>query len=442
MVRGCVTPPGPPPRARGEHRRVAPAHQGPGTTPACAGRTSTSCTSPRCETGPPPRARGELRVAVPAGRHHGTTPACAGRTCPRRCRGPWPRDHPRVRGENGPKVAIEMVVAGPPPRARGELGSPRRVCVRIGTTPACAGRTSSCSSSTRVRRDHPRVRGENNAASTTVTYPTGPPPRARGEHRFELVEQQIPVDHPRVRGENVFLRNSGGRTPGPPPRARGETSLGAPCEVGSGDHPRVRGENIGVPRTRVAQLGPPPRARGEHLDGHPVVVSAGTTPACAGRTARSPPGRSADRDHPRVRGENCVPPGGVVLDPGPPPRARGEHGQRGPAAHPVGTTPACAGRTLADQPSYPDSDESGFSFSSGPAESASPARAAPAFGSVAGTYRRTVGWRDGAEHEGQTLDLDRCPFVFVDFEVEPLLVVRGEHHDRASRLDHLQRACP
>ena len=86
--------------------------------------------------------------------------------------------------------------------------------------------------------------------------------------------------------------------------------------------------------------------RGENLaraekDPRPVRI----TPACAGKTYRSYAVIVADKDHPRMRGENTTgfeEPGTTT---GSPPHARGRPTPVSRLATSAGITPACAGKT-------------------------------------------------------------------------------------------------
>ena len=89
-------------------------------TPACAGKTSSSASSPRCNA-----------------------------------------DHPRVCGENVDLVLFLLYTGGSPPRVRGKLTHNvfNELSVRI--TPACAGKTANIRNGVILHEDHPRVCGEN-----------------------------------------------------------------------------------------------------------------------------------------------------------------------------------------------------------------------------------------------------------------------------------------
>ena len=75
-------------------------------------------------------------------------------------------------------------------------------------------------------------------------------------------------------------------------------------------------------------LGSPPHARGKDRNREGCGRESGITPACAGKR---PPEQSKDfltRDHPRMRGEKFICYGGICMDKGSPPHARGKGDHR------------------------------------------------------------------------------------------------------------------
>ena len=198
--RPCPWPAGSSPLARGA--RVAgrvDVREG-GIIPACAGSTWLA----RCSSSPAwdhPRLRGEHRRALsvptscpgssplargaqrgrpvrPAAR--GIIPACAGSTSFRRLVPSGSEDHPRLRGEHPTAAAMALRASGSSPLARGALRFSRRSHRQVGIIPACAGSTSSTSSTPRRRRDHPRLRGEHQCCSGSARSCVGSSPLARG----------------------------------------------------------------------------------------------------------------------------------------------------------------------------------------------------------------------------------------------------------------------
>ena len=90
------------------------------------------------------------------------------------------RDHPRVRGEESLSRKEHMADLGSPPRARGRAGFQVQPAPHHGITPACAGKSKDCETPLDCDWDHPRVRGEELSLASLVGSVMGSPPRARG----------------------------------------------------------------------------------------------------------------------------------------------------------------------------------------------------------------------------------------------------------------------
>ena len=166
-------------------------------------------------------------------------------------------------GENNGDLATASNWQGSPPRVRGK---PLCVCpcgVLMGITPACAGKTSSHTSSTTCSKDHPRVCGENFLKTVPAASATGSPPRVRGKQRTRRVK-----------------RSSSRITPA----CAGKTLCAHPAGRGSQDHPRVCGENNWYNRGERLPLGSPPRVRGKLIESSLPKHDIRITPACAGKT--------------------------------------------------------------------------------------------------------------------------------------------------------------
>ena len=192
--------------------------------------------------GSPPRMRGELGCLERRPLGARITPAYAGRTARRYLRGPSPRDHPCVCGENFLSVRPARSNDGSPPRMRGEPFRAPDGRSGNGITPAYAGRTHPRWRGGQLKSDHPRVCGENFCGPRPARRPIGSPPRMRGERpegdkappKFGITPayagrtpsrrspRTAPQDHPRVCGENIFYFDTHGRHVGSPPRMRGE----------------------------------------------------------------------------------------------------------------------------------------------------------------------------------------------------------------------------
>ena len=358
------------PRARGARCHSGFRHPERGIIPACAGSTSPSsgsCSPPRDHprvrgehavpevtsipnSGSSPRARGARDPPPPGWLPTGIIPACAGSTAGRAVRGLATRDHPRVRGEHSQSVSRTSRRRGSSPRARGAPTRPAATYGVTGIIPACAGSTRERRVRRRVRRDHPRVRGEHARCPLLLSSSAGSSPRARGapdrpDRVIDLLgiipacagstgvvvrTRTLPGDHPRVRGEHRLCSATGVRFAGSSPRARGaprprgrqgdhrgiipacagSTHPCRPRRPARRDHPRVRGEHGKGARVGPDPAGSSPRARGALTLTYPGDWEVGIIPACAGSTAAAFPDATGQRDHPRVRGEH--PPGRVT----------------------------------------------------------------------------------------------------------------------------------
>ena len=192
---------GSPPRVRGKDGNGNTKKAYTGITPACAGKSgrygsphSVSQDHPRVcgeknllvpweqtNQGSPPRVRGKVPYQKDKIKQRGITPACAGK---RMCITTWDsqnRDHPRVCGEKVPCADGCGPLKGSPPRVRGKAGGSSGVCLIMGITPACAGKSSSAGSVWQSSRDHPRVCGEKFKCRVSVAIFSGSPPRVRGK---------------------------------------------------------------------------------------------------------------------------------------------------------------------------------------------------------------------------------------------------------------------
>ena len=252
--------------------------------------------------GLPPRARGRPVHARGLGPGRGTTPACAGKTAVGELLRAVEGDYPRVRGEDDDRPGLWETRLGLPPRARGRPDVLGTDFPTMGTTPACAGKTSGVCPGRACRRDYPRVRGEDISALAITAGQVGLPPRARGRRLQD------------------GTGNTGRRTT---PACAGKTGVLYDWECVEVDYPRVRGEDIKAIPPRWGGLGLPPRARGRPLGPTPCRMCVGTTPACAGKTFWANGPEIPERDYPRVRGEDACAHVRTNYQMGLPPRARG-----------------------------------------------------------------------------------------------------------------------
>ena len=108
------------------------------------------------------------------------------------------------------------------------------------------------------------------------------------------------------------------------------------------------GEKGYLPFIQLKNNGSPPRVRGEDAESLREIGAIRITPACAGRSACNGRRSGKEQDHPRVCGEKVKIVTRAQLEEGSPPRVRGEATSMGCATRLPGITPACAGRSDAD----------------------------------------------------------------------------------------------
>ena len=340
--------------------------------------------------GSSPHARGALVLRSLRGVTLGIIPACAGSTRACCSTGRTSGDHPRMRGEHGLRVTGSPSREGSSPHARGALPQAAAHAQVEGIIPACAGSTNVDGESTAKAGDHPRMRGEHCVGSCCMWAIKGSSPHARGAPRPNAYDSCgrgiIPAcagstlcscaagrkygDHPRMRGEHEAADFEYQVSEGSSPHARGalvarlvahhgvgiipacagSTGCASAPAASSRDHPRMRGEHSVRWQDQFAREGSSPHARG--APGVVVIppAVAGIIPACAGSTRRRTLRASDRQDHPRMRGEH----GGAMWvnagDPGSSPHARGARQSFAASLAVRGIIPACAGST----PSLPN----------------------------------------------------------------------------------------
>ena len=207
-----------------------------------------------------------------------------------------------MRGEQYASVSFSSPPSGSSPRARGTAIVMSLTSSQTGIIPACAGNRSRHACTKAIRRDHPRVRGEQTSRPTMDTCGAGSSPRARGTGVHGSVEH---------------------REAGIIPACAGNRRRGWRPTTDSRDHPRMRGEQLSVMSRSVKLLGSSPHARG--TDGLVMfcVLPSGIIPACAGNSIERLELVVGGRDHPRMRGEQLLADKNKILDTGSSPHARG-----------------------------------------------------------------------------------------------------------------------
>ena len=194
-------------------------------------------------------------------------------------------DHPRVCGEKSQSTSASPRALGSPPRMRGKGVKQSNSRIRMGITPAYAGKSCIYRSTTSISWDHPRVCGEKSFKTSTSCWSKGSPPRMRGKAK-ELPPRQC------------YL--------GITPAYAGKSFPKSLLMKLIWDHPRVCGEKSGDPGKVAGLTGSPPRMRGKEISKAPLSGLQGITPAYAGKSSRLWTRSTRFRDHPRVCGEKCT----------------------------------------------------------------------------------------------------------------------------------------
>ena len=217
-----------------------------------------------------------------------------------------------------------MSFAGSSPLTRGKRADDALRLSNPGLIPAHAGKTFSVHARRRHPEAHPRSRGENCAAESSMGSHGGSSPLTRGKRGFGdlagRVARLIPAHagkttrsvasrasraaHPRSRGENPRPRATPCPAWGSSPLTRGKLSRPG-TKSGTGlAHPRSRGENYQAHATALQAGGSSPLTRGKHVVDGQRVRGLGLIPAHAGKTEWSAGVDVWNAAHPRSRGEN------------------------------------------------------------------------------------------------------------------------------------------
>ena len=137
----------------------------------------------------PPRVRGKADHTIAGRIRVGITPAYAGKSRGTPFRRTSGRDHPRVCGEKSGFCQRSILHLGSPPRMRGKEQRMREARNSAGITPAYAGKSGYSMKRNHITRDHPRVCGEKQAAGKLCAAGRGITPACAGKSR--------PRPHPR-----------------------------------------------------------------------------------------------------------------------------------------------------------------------------------------------------------------------------------------------------
>ncbi len=207
--------------------------------------------------------------------------------------------------------------------------------------------------------------GEHGSVSCAASSRPGSSPRGRGTQKKGLISKRanrfIPAwagntrrnrwtgrraaVHPRVGGEHVDMGAAVGACAGSSPRGRGtrhrgakrkrrrrfipawagNTCSSATVAIASAVHPRVGGEHCARPCGVIGRPGSSPRGRGTRIDSGLQAGARRFIPAWAGNTRCQTEQRHRRPVHPRVGGEHGRSTAGGLTGTGSSPRGRGTH---------------------------------------------------------------------------------------------------------------------
>ena len=179
---------------------------------------------------------------VVVGARVGLIPAHAGKTHTPQHATASAEAHPRSRGENQPAYPVDLIAVGSSPLTRGKRTKTPQSGVHIRLIPAHAGKTQYSRPHPKLRRAHPRSRGENVRAVGQAFTNGGSSPLTRGKpvggdgahergrlipaHAGKTVVYCLPASavaaHPRSRGENLHALDASERAWGSSPLTRGK----------------------------------------------------------------------------------------------------------------------------------------------------------------------------------------------------------------------------
>ena len=149
-----------------------------------------------------------------------------------------------------------------PPRVWGKVDHTIAGRIRVGITPACAGKRAASAREAYFIWDHPRVCGEKETKDTKKDLKLGSPPRMREKVAMQRTSASASGSPPRMRGK-VGVRFIQPVCHGITPAYAGKRPLTVCWRWQKRDHPRVCGEKTFDRLLEMAEKGSPPRMRGK-----------------------------------------------------------------------------------------------------------------------------------------------------------------------------------
>ncbi len=251
--------------------------------------------------------------------------------------------HPRAHGEQCLPFLRCCRHSGPPPYARGRVGSCRRSPNPAPVHPRTHG-DERLLDELQMRRDGPPPYARGRGCDTPYHSSCGgPPPYARGRvcdcdpsiidarstpvrtgrSRGCILNAGRSTVHPRTHGEESVAQSVGGVTIGPPPRTRGRGSLRSGPMPDARFTPAHTGSRVACAWTPEMPHGPSPRTRGRASPQTAEVGGIRSTPVRTGNRSLRGSGRKVRTVHPRAQGEQENAMKGNFTLPGPSQYSRG-----------------------------------------------------------------------------------------------------------------------
>ena len=177
--------------------------------------------------GSSPLTRGKRYRRWPGVRRLRLIPAHAGKTQRTSASLQGPGAHPRSRGENTRRSALQSIAGGSSPLTRGKPCAPTRSSAKARLIPAHAGKTTQDTSPNRWQRAHPRSRGENASLGPSSAARWRLIPAHAGKTPASRRRAPSAQAHPRSRGENRARRDFLVARDGSSPLTRGKPTPAA-----------------------------------------------------------------------------------------------------------------------------------------------------------------------------------------------------------------------
>ena len=170
-------------------------------------------------------------------------------------------------------------------------------------------------------------------------------PAYAGSTSLNILSYCVRRDHPRIRGEHIAERQFARPFLRIIPAYAGSTRAYHQDPFGGTDHPRIRGEHMCRAMGITEKNGSSPHTRGARAGRGALLLGCGIIPAYAGSTVEPSEMLTAQKDHPRIRGEHLHIPLREACKRGSSPHTRGalEGWLRSPEARRI--IPAYAGST-------------------------------------------------------------------------------------------------